>query len=151
MGILVRRCSNRIIDMLFLDMKKLLLVVTFLLFAFPVYALELLMAHNPACHICQNFIKEVAVDYNESKEAETLPLVIINMYDVPEWFKEAYEHNRIKTIRGTPTFIIWNGRKELSRLTGYKNKEDFYLRVNIYISEWEMRIKEEPVHLEIKY
>ena len=110
-------------------MKKLLLTLFFILFAFPVYALELLMAHNPGCGICQKFIKEVAVDYNDSEIAKKLPLVIISVYDQPEWFKEAYAENRIKPIRGTPTFIVWNGRKELVRLVGYSDKERFYSRV----------------------
>ena len=110
-------------------MRKLLLTLFFILFAFPVYALELLMAHNPDCGICQKFIKEVAVDYNDSEIAKRLPLVIISVYDQPEWFKQAYAENRIKLIRGTPTFIIWNGRKELVRLVGYSNKESFYSRV----------------------
>ena len=110
-------------------MKKLLLTLFFILFAFPVYALELLMAHNPGCGICQKFIKEVAVDYNDSEIAKRLPLVIISVYEQPEWFKEAYAENRIKPIRGTPTFIVWNGRKELVRLVGYSNKERFYSRV----------------------
>ena len=116
-------------------MKKLLLTLFFILFAFPVYALELLMAHNPNCHICQRFIKEVAVDYNDSEIAKKLPLVIINVYDQPEWFLEAYREGRIKPIRGTPTFIVWNGRKELSRLVGYSTKENFYMRINIFIEE----------------
>ena len=114
-------------------MRKLLLTLFFILFAFPVYALELLMAHNPDCGICQKFIKEVAVDYNDSEIAKRLPLVIISVYEQPEWFKQAYAENRIKPIRGTPTFIIWNGRKELSRLVGYRTKEDFYKRINIFI------------------
>ena len=110
-------------------MKKLLLTLFFILFAFPVYALELLMAHNPNCHICQKFIKEVAVDYNDSEQAKTLPLVIINVYEQPEWFKEAYNEGRIEPIKRTPTFIVWNGRKELARLVGYHDKERFYSRV----------------------
>ena len=54
-------------------MKKLLLTLSFvLLFAFPVSAkaLELLMAHNPDCHICERFIEEVAVDYDDSEMAK---------------------------------------------------------------------------------
>ena len=109
-----------------------------MLFAFPAYALELLMAHNPACSICQKFMEEVAVEYNESKQAKILPLIVINVNDIPDWFKEAYNQNRIKRIKGTPTFIVWNGRKELSRLTGYLDKEDFYKRINIYLAEWGM-------------
>ena len=114
-------------------MRKLLLTLFFILFAFPVYALEILMAHNPNCSICIRFMNEVEADYHNSEQAKTLPLVIISVYDQPEWFKEAYAENRIKPIKGTPTFIIWNGRKELSRLVGYSTKEDFYMRINIFI------------------
>jgi thioredoxin-related protein len=110
-------------------MRKLLLTLFFILFAFPAYALELLMAHNPKCGICQKFIEEVAVDYNDSEIAKKLPLKIISVYDQPQWFQEAYAEGRIKVIRGTPTFIVWNGRKELVRLVGYSNKERFYRRV----------------------
>ena len=107
-------------------MRKLLLVLFFILFAFPVHALELLMAHNPACGICKRFMNEVGAYYHNSEQATTLPLVIINVYKQPEWFKQAYAEGRIKPIRGTPTFIIWNGRKELARVVGYSTKDNFY-------------------------
>ena len=57
-------------------MKKLLLTLFFLLFAFPASAkaLELLMAHNPDCHICERFINEVAVDYNDSELVKRIQL-----------------------------------------------------------------------------
>ena len=123
-------------------MRKLLLTLFFILFAFPVYALELLMAHNPDCHICQKFIDEVAIDYEYTYKGttshgritkKTLPLVIINVYEQPEWFKEAYRLRKIKPIRGTPTFIIWNGSHEggaeIARLVGYRDKERFYSRL----------------------
>ena len=114
-------------------MRKLLLTLFFILFAFPVYALEILMAHNPNCGTCQRFMDEVGTNYYNSEQAKILPLIVINVYKQPEWFKEAYQERRIKPIRGTPTFIIWNGRKELSRLVGYRSKEDFYKRINIFI------------------
>ena len=122
-------------------MKKLLLTLSFvLLFAFPVSAkaLELLMAHNPGCHICEKFIEEVAIDYNDSEIAKRLPLVIISVYEQPEWFKEAYRIGKIKPIRGTPTFIIWNGSRdggmEIARLVGYSNKSRFYSRLKEMLS-----------------
>ena len=114
-------------------MRKLLLTLFFILFAFPVYALEILMAHNPKCPTCIRFMDEVGAYYHNSEQAKILPLIVINVYKQPEWFKEAYQERRIKPIRGTPTFIIWNGRKELSRLVGYRTKEDFYKRINIFI------------------
>jgi thioredoxin-related protein len=114
-------------------MRKLLLTLFFILFAFPVYAMELLMAHNPDCHICERFINEVAIDYHESSVAKTIPLVIISVYEQPKWFKEAYRIGKIKPIRGTPTFIVWNGSHdgghEIGRLVGYENKEKFYSRL----------------------
>ena len=121
-------------------MKKLLLTLFFLLFAFPASAkaLELLMAHNPACHICERFIDEVAVDYNDSELGKRIPLIIISVYDQPEWFKEAYRLRKIKPIRGTPTFIIWNGSKEggaeIGRLVGYRDKGRFYSRLKETLS-----------------
>jgi len=121
-------------------MKKLLLTLFFLLFAFPASAkaLELLMAHNPGCHICEKFIEEVAIDYNDSEIAKRLPLVIISVYEQPEWFKEAYRIGKIKPIRGTPTFIIWNGSHdggaEIARLVGYSNKSRFYSRLKEMLS-----------------
>jgi thioredoxin-related protein len=121
-------------------MKKLLLTLLFLLFAFPVSAkaLELLMAHNPNCHICEKFIKEVAIDYNDSEVAKKLPLIVINVYEQPEWFKEAYRIGKIKPIRGTPTFIVWNGSHEggheIARLVGYHDKQRFYSRLKKMLS-----------------
>ena len=121
-------------------MKKLLLTLFFLLFAFPASAkaLELLMAHNPGCHICEKFIEEVAIDYNDSEIAKRLPLVIISVYEQPEWFKEAYRIGKIKPIRGTPTFIVWNGSHEgggeIARLVGYHSKERFYSRLKEMLS-----------------
>ena len=121
-------------------MKKLLLTLLFLLFAFhaSAKALELLMAHNPDCHICERFIDEVAVDYNDSELGKRIPLIIISVYDQPEWFKEAYRLRKIKPIRGTPTFIIWNGSKEggaeIGRLVGYRDKGRFYSRLKETLS-----------------
>ena len=88
---------------------------------------ELLMAHNPMCGICQNFLQEVGVDY----EYEDLPLVIINLYNQPNWFKEAYAEGRIKPIRGTPTFILWNEfeKYEVDRIVGYGGKDWFYYQL----------------------
>ena len=113
-------------------MKKFLLTFIFVIFFnVQAYALELLMFHSKYCGYCMTFMKEVAVDYQYKYAIDKdLPLVIIDAYNQPEWFKEAYRENRIKPIRGTPTFIIWNGRKELSRLTGYSGKEWFYTNLD---------------------
>ena len=88
--------------------------------------LKLLMFHSKTCSFCKAFMKEVAYDY-DNKE---LPLIIIDAHNQPDWFKEAMKENRIKPIYGTPTFIIWNGRKELVRIVGYSGKRWFYERLD---------------------
>ena len=88
--------------------------------------LKLLMVHSKTCHYCIAFMDEVGDNYEEEKEAFMPPLVIINARDLPSWFREALNQNRIKPIRGTPTFILWNGRIEMERIVGYGGKEQFY-------------------------
>lgn len=107
-------------------MIKVLAFVLAMFFATSAQALELLMFHNKNCGYCNAFIEEVAVDY----EFKNIPLVIIDAYNQPRWFLEAYNEGRIKRIRGTPTFIIWNGRKELMRIVGYSGKDSFYRQLN---------------------
>ena len=60
-----------------LVMKKLLLTLFFILFAFPVYALELLMAHNPKCPICERLLNKVEYDSIKFKKHKNLHLKII--------------------------------------------------------------------------
>jgi thioredoxin-related protein len=112
-------------------MNKFLLTLVFVFFTLPVWALELLMFNNKHCGYCSAFIEEVAVDYKyKDHKNKDLPLVIIDAFKQPDWFREAYKENRIKGIFGTPTFIIWNGRKELGRIIGYNGKQWFYERLN---------------------
>ena len=108
-------------------MNKFLLTLGFVFFTLPVWANDLLMFHSKYCGYCSAFMEEVAVDY----EYKDLPLVIIDAHNQPDWFREAYAENRIKGIFGTPTFIIWNGRKELARIIGYSGKEWFYNQLDI--------------------
>ena len=112
-------------------MIKVLAFLLTMFFATSTYAFELLMFHSKYCGYCSAFMKEVAVDYEyKDHKNKDLPLVIIDAYNQPDWFREAYKGNRIKGIFGTPTFIIWNGRKELGRIIGYNGKQWFYERLD---------------------
>ena len=107
-------------------MIKVLAFLLAMFFTTSTYAFELLMFHSKYCGYCSAFMEEVAVDY----EYRDIPLVIIDAHNQPDWFKEAYAEGRIKPIRGTPTFVVWNGRKELVRIVGYGGKESFYRRLD---------------------
>ena len=106
-------------------MIKILAFVLAMFYTTTAQALELLMYHNKNCGYCIAFMEEVYPFY----KYDNLPLVIIEQGNEPIWFVEAYVENRIKPLRGTPTFIIWNGRKELTRLYGYGTRENFYERI----------------------
>ena len=106
-------------------MIRFLLIIFFVItFNVQTYAFELLMFNNKHCIFCNKFLEEVAPEYNISD----LPLIIIDEDNKPEWFIMAYKEKRIKPIRGTPTFILWNEfeKYEVDRIVGYGGKDWFY-------------------------
>jgi thiol-disulfide isomerase/thioredoxin len=108
-------------------MKKILFTFLFLLVAFPVYAYELLMFSNPHCGYCQAFLNDVAPTYGDTEYAKILPLKVIQVNNrMPIWIGKAMNEGRLSPIRATPTFVIWDDRKEIARLEGYGGKESFY-------------------------
>ena len=113
------------------SMIRVLSICILLLFSTTVSAYELLMYSNKHCGYCVKFIKEVVPTYEYKTPSGYMELTIIERGEEPQWFITAYIENRIKPLKGTPTFIIWNGRKELARLIGYSNKEAFYNRLDI--------------------
>ena len=120
-------------------MKFLSILFTLLLLSLPVKAYELLMFSVSWCSYCIAFNEQVAPTYNDSKYAEILPLTIIDAENIPEWFTKVYKEGKIKKIRGTPTFIIWDEESqiEIERIVGYNSKEWFYERIEYWIEHYE--------------
>ena len=102
-------------------------------------AYELLMFSVSNCIYCIAFNEQVAPEYNDTVYAETLPLTIIDNADIPEWFTKAYEEGKIKKIKGTPTFIIFDkeSQAEIDRIVGYNGKEWFYEKIAYWIEHYE--------------
>ncbi len=105
------------------------LLISFFVMTFNVhaYAFELLMFNNKYCIYCKKFLKEISSEYNISD----LPLIIIEENNEPEWFITAYTEKRIKPIRATPTFILWDELEkiEVDRILGYGGKDWFYYQL----------------------
>ena len=120
-------------------MKFLSILFTVLLLSLPLKAYELLMFSVSWCSYCVAFNEQVAPTYNDTKYAETLPLTIIDAENIPEWFTKVYEEGKIKKIKGTPTFIIWDEENqiEIERIVGYNSKEWFYERIEYWIEHYE--------------
>jgi len=109
-------------------MIRFLLIIFFVMtFNVQAYAFELLMFNNKYCIYCKKFLREVGSEYNISD----LPLIIIDEDNEPEWFITAYIEKRIKPIRATPTFILWDEfeKYELDRIVGYGGKDWFYYQL----------------------
>ena len=120
-------------------MKFLSILFTVLFLSLPLSAYELLMFSVSNCIYCIAFNEQVAPTYNDTEYAETLPLIIIDNADIPEWFQTAYEEGRIEPIKGTPTFIIWDEENqiEIERIVGYNGKEWFYERIAYWVKHYE--------------
>ena len=120
-------------------MKFLSILFTLLLLSLPLKAYELLMFSVSWCSYCVAFHKEITPEYNDTEYAEILPLTIIDAENIPEWFTKVYEEDKIKRIRGTPTFIIWDkeNQVEIDRIVGYNGKEWFYERIAYWIEHHE--------------
>ncbi len=136
-------------------MKFLSILFTLLFLSLPLKAYELLVFSVSWCSYCVAFNEEVAPEYNDTVYAETLPLTIIDAEHIPEWFTKAYEEGKIKKIKGTPTFIIWNekSKAEVNRFVGYNGKEWFYERVASWIEHHKritpQRILKTHTHMDI--
>ena len=112
-----------------------LFIVLFLSFSASAY--ELLMFSVKNCIFCIKFHEDVTPYYNDTEYAETLPLIIIDAKDIPEWFHIAYDKGNIKPIRGTPTFIIFDteSQVEIDRIVGYNGKDEFFARIAYWIEQ----------------
>ena len=120
-------------------MKFLSILFTVLLLSLPLKAYELLMFSVSNCIYCIAFNEQVAPEYNDTIYAETLPLTIIDAEHIPEWFTKVYEEGKIKKIKGTPTFIIFDkeSQAEIDRIVGYNGKEWFYEKIAYWIEHYE--------------
>ena len=54
--------------------------------------------------------------------------------NAPEWFKKAFDEQRIDGITGTPTFIVWDGERELARLKGYTGRSNFLADIHNFLA-----------------
>jgi len=118
-------------------MKKILsflAVGCLLLFASQVLANELLVLSGDKSQNSNRWKEEVLPQYPDSKVGKQLParIVAIHGAQFPEWLDLALEQGNIGEIIGTPTFIIWDTKRniEIGRVEGYTQKARFYSQLD---------------------
>ena len=135
-------------------MKKIIVLLTIILGLFmitPVQAAapagpNLIMIHNPSCSFCKAFMRDLNPNYGKTEDelaressqnrelyyseteiGKAYPLVVLNIrISAPEWFFKAVQDGKVNDIKGTPTFILWDGDKEFGRIEGYGGREWFF-------------------------
>lgn len=93
-------------------------------------AAELWMFTSAACGACQQFEREVGDRYHLTAEARRVPLHRIAL-DAPRPPPIA----DIADVRGTPTFVLMDGRTEIGRIAGYSSDELFWMRITALLAE----------------
>ena len=118
-------------------MKKLIFFVTLLLLTFLTHtglARELLVLSGEKSQNSKRWQEEVLPEYETSTLRKNLPVKIVPVQGklFPEWMAKALDEGRVDEIFGTPTFIIWDPKKEkeIGRIEGYTQKPKFFSQLN---------------------
>jgi len=117
--------------------KKLIFFVTLLLLTFLThtgFARELLVLSGEKSQSSKRWQEEVLPEYETSTLGKSLPVKIVPVQGklFPEWMAKALDEGRVDEIFGTPTFIIWDPKKEkeIGRIEGYTQKPKFFSQLN---------------------
>jgi len=117
--------------------KKLIFFVTLLLLTFLThtgFARELLVLSGEKSQSSKRWQEEVLPEYETSTLEKSLPVKIVPVQGklFPEWMAKALDEGRVDEIFGTPTFIIWDPKKEkeIGRIEGYTQKPKFFSQLN---------------------
>ena len=118
-------------------MKKFIFFVTLLLLTFLThagFARELLVLSGEKSQSSKRWQEEVLPEYETSTLGKSLPVKIVPVQGklFPEWMAKALDEGRVDEIFGTPTFIIWDPKKEkeIGRIEGYTQKPKFFSQLN---------------------
>ena len=118
-------------------MKKLIFLVLLILLTFLIntgFAQELLVLSGEKSKNYKRWQEEVLPEYEKNTLEKNLPVKIVPVQGklFPEWMAKALDEGRVDEIFGTPTFIIWDPKKEkeIGRIEGYTQKPRFFSQLN---------------------
>lgn len=104
---------------------------------------SLLMFHNPSCVFCQAFMRDFVEESERKKYEDTVigkkyPLIVLNLrVRPPQWVIDAFRDNKIERIKGTPTFVLWDGEKQFGKIVGYGGRSSFVFEWSQLVEEFE--------------
>jgi len=87
-------------------------------------ATELVMFDSKSCHVCKQFHREAAPQYNASKGARIFPLRMIDIDD------GKVDIILERPVTMTPTFVFVHEGREIARIVGFPGTKYFYQMVD---------------------
>ncbi len=82
---------------------------------------ELVMFESAACEWCDLWRTEIGPVYAKSDEGRTAPLRIVSIHA-----KKPADLKAISGVVYTPTFVLWDGEREIGRIVGYSGEIQFW-------------------------
>jgi len=99
-------------------------------FSSPAFTAELVMLDQQGCAWCERWKKEIGPIYPKTDEAKIAPLRMVDINKpIPADLKN------ISIERFTPSFILVEDGKEISRMRGYAGDEFFWFLLDEMITK----------------
>ena len=96
----------------------------------------LLVIYSPACNHCHEWLEKVYpvyTTYGGKEDASVRPSIrLLNLDDKKD---QEFISKNLSFVLYTPSFALWDGKKELYRFSGYSSPEKFFNQLNIGIEK----------------
>lgn len=93
-------------------------------------ALQLVMFEQVACEWCHVWNREIGAIYAKTDEGRQAPLRRVDIHD-----PRPDDLRQIRGVTFTPTFVVFDGRQELGRITGYISEHFFWELLNEILAQ----------------
>lgn len=101
-------------------MKQLLSALLIAAVAPLAQAAELVMVEQAGCSYCDQWDEEIGGIYHKTAEGKLAPLRRVDIFDLPD--NLAFDNRP----QFTPTFILFDGEREVGRIEGYPGDDYFF-------------------------
>ena len=108
---------------------RIIALILALVMARPGDAAELVMVEQPGCGWCAHWDAEISAIYPKTPEGKAAPLRRVDLRRLPE------DLALDRKVQFTPTFILTENGKEMSRIEGYPGEDFFWGLLALMLQE----------------
>lgn len=111
-------------------LRSYLIALVLAVSALPAAAVELVMVEQTGCEWCERWNDEIGQTYPKTTEGKFAPLRRVDLYAMPE------DLHIDRRVNFTPTFLIVENGRELTRLEGYPGEDFFWPLLDIMLRKF---------------